>query len=121
MNSDQRESTVIKNNMSVSEVGIDIRQIRPRGLCIDVPAGWTAADIGFSVSETADGATKKALYKDGERVKITSVVEGLNIAPAEVWAVGTYPFLFLESLDSSTGNAKNQAGGDKTLVVAMLY
>lgn len=92
-----------------------------RGLAVQTPATWTAANIGFEVSE--DGSTFVPLYdEDGARVVISGVVTNaaaLYIAPAEVWAAGVYPYVRLASLDTADGSAENQAAARTLKVIAL--
>lgn len=92
-----------------------------RGLAVQTPAAWTAANIGFEVSE--DDSTYVPLYdEDGARVVISGVATGaaaVYIAPAEVWAAGVYPYVRLASLDTADGSAENQAAARTLKVIAL--
>lgn len=118
-----RTTSVIANNTAVSSAAINISKIGPRGLAVFVAAGaWTAANIGFDVS--ADGTTWYTLCKGDQTsrvpVMITGIstsVAGLYVAPAETIAVGSWPYMRLTSLNTSTYAAANQ-GGERTLIIS---
>lgn len=84
-----------------------------RGLAIDTPAAWTAADIAFETSQ--DGTTWRLAYKpdSDELILITNIPDGTaitKVAPAEVWPLLAYPYLRLVSVNTSTGAPVNQGG-----------
>lgn len=125
-------ATIIKNNSdaafratatiaSGAAVSNALKLTGYRGLAVQTPATWTAANIGFEVSE--DGTTFIPLYdEDGARVVISSVATGaaqLYCAPAEAWACGVYPYVRLASLDTADGSAENQAAARTLKVIAL--
>jgi len=84
-----------------------------RGLAIDTPAEWTAADIAFQTSQ--DGTTWRLAYKpdSDELILVTNIPDGTpvtKVAPAEVWPLLAYPYLRLVSVNTSTGAPENQGG-----------
>ena len=113
-------AVTIAINTAISDA-VDVAAFGPRGLAIQTPAVWTAADIGFVLS--ADGINYYPLYdENGDRVLITTVATGaaqIYTAPAALWAAGAYTHLKLVSLDTSTGAPANQAAA-RALVVKVL-
>jgi len=125
-------ATIIKNNSdaafratatiaSGAAVSNALAMTGYRGLAVQTPAVWTAANIGFEVSE--DGTTFVPLYdEEGARVVISSVATGaarLYCAPAQAWACGVYPYVRLASLDTADGSAENQAAARTLKVIAL--
>jgi len=117
-NNQERHDCTIAVGESVSS-SIRIDGIGPRGLAVLVPSTWTAANIGFEVS--VDDATFIPVWNQGQPVKITDIPVNraiLHTAPAEVWPMGTFPYMRLVSLDVSDNSAEVQAGA-RTLTVCM--
>jgi hypothetical protein len=89
---------------------VEIDDSVPRGLAIEVPVGWTAANIGFEVSR--EGSLWSPLYDDsGARIQITGVsttARRVYITPAGAWGIMRYRFVRLASLNTSTGAGVNQ-------------
>lgn len=125
-------ATIIKNNSdaafratvtiaSGAAVSSSLKLTGYRGLAVQTPAVWTAANIGLEVSE--DDSTFVPLYdEDGARVVISSVATGaagLYLMPAEAWACGVYPYVRLASLDTADGSAENQAAARTLKVIAL--
>lgn len=117
------QPVTIASGQSVSST-IDAGGLRFKLVSVEVPAEWTAADIGFQVSR--DGTTFAPLFYDADgtraRVKIAQVQTdgtGVYIAPAEAWALSVYPYFRLESLDASDESAEDQ-GAARTLYVGFL-
>lgn len=91
-----------------------------RGVAVQVPSAWTAADIGFDVSE--DGSTWLPVKRLATYIRITNVPTGaaqLLPAPAELWAAGAYAFIRLVSLTVGLETTVNQ-GAARTLKVIYL-
>ena len=102
--------------------GNEARRRGFRGLAIEVPALWTAADIGFEVSRDASNYFKLC-DEFNQRIKITGITTNearVYIAPAALWAAGFYPYVRLASLNTSTGASENQLSADRTLRVILL-
>lgn len=104
-----RMSATILSGQAVSDA-LELQKLSLIGLAVLIPSAWTAADIGFEVSE--DNSTWVQLYDDaGARVKITGINTGasrLYIAPAEAWAIGAFPYMRFVSLNTGTGANENQ-------------
>ena len=117
-------TVTIANNAALSS-NIDTMGHGPRGIAVETPSAWTAANIGFEASQTGGTATTEwaKLYgESGSRVQITNIgtaSANLYMAPADCWALGTYKYFRLASLNTSTGAAVNQAAA-RTLKVKML-
>jgi hypothetical protein len=110
----QRDHTTvdvtIANGASLSQA-IDFRQFSL--MTVRMPATWTAASIGFKVSDTA-GGTFSPLYDDGgSLVQISSpTANNAYVAPAEV-AAGHWVKLWSQN---GSGSDTNQAAA-RTLAV----
>ncbi len=116
---DRRVTVTIANNAAVSG---SFDPQGARGLAVQVPGAWTAADIGLDVS--ADGGSTWIPVRDewGVLVRAAGVVTnaaGLYMTPASAWMVGLYPLARLHSLNTTTYADVNQ-GGARTLSVALL-
>lgn len=113
-------AAVIAINTAVSGA-IDVRGFGPRGLAVQTPAAWTAADIALQVSDNSTDFFP--IYGDtGARVKITTVATAaaqVYIFPPEVWIIGAYKYIRLESINTVTGAAENQTTA-RTLSVRFL-
>lgn len=127
-------SVVFADNGVVSSAA-DISRLAMRGLGVTVPSGWTAADIGFQVSDkatepAADDATWETLYRvsdDGttsEPVKIPGIVTSAQAryeCPAQLWMAGNARWIRLLSRSTSNfANTVQQTGGPLTLVLHTL-
>ncbi len=114
------QTVTIASAAAVSS-SIDTREHGPRGLAVELPGAWTAANIAFEVS--ADDDTWIPVRDEtGTRVAITGLQTaeaGAYIAPAEMWIVGSYAYLRLVSVNTSTGANLNQAA-ERTLKVNYL-
>ena len=119
--SDNSQTLVIAINTAVSGK-FNVRASGGRGFAIQIPAVWTAANIGFDIS--ADASTWIPLYGDtGARVKITGVPTGLAVelvAPAEVWAIGASIWMRLVSVDTTDDTATTNQAAERTLIVRAL-
>jgi hypothetical protein len=113
-------TATIANGAALSDA-VDIDAFGPRGIAVQTPTAWTAADIAFEVS--ADGTNYFPLYTDtGGRVRISGVATAearVYIAPAEIWAAGAYTHLKIASVNTSTGADENQ-GAERILIVKVL-
>lgn len=93
-----------------------------RGLTVQVPSAWTAADIGFSVSD--DASTWIPAYDPyGKRCKITGVKTssaGNYTIPPESWQIEPWRYARIDSLDAADETAENQAV-TRSLVVRRLF
>ena len=89
-----------------------------RGFSIEIPAVWTAANIGFEYSW--DGNTWYKFYSSTKvRVMLTGVPTAERcamIAPVEVVGLSQYPYVRLVSLNTGTGANENQ-GAARELAV----
>ncbi len=94
-----RSSATIYSGSAVS-TSIDASQYGYRGLAVRVPSGWVAGQIGFQVSASGLDWT---MLRDtaGVNLSISGLVNNptavLCVAPPDVWAGGTYPYLRLVS------------------------
>lgn len=103
---------------------IDVTLYGARNFVFVITGGWTAADLGFSVSY--DGVLFSPLYNEfGTRVLASGI--GTITAPAtraitvpETYALGNGLKIILHSLDTSTGAALNQ-GGERKIQIVPLY
>lgn len=104
----------------------------PTGLAIDIPNGWTAADIGIDIAQYADPYDPESLTwlpltgADGDasaRIKLTNVPTGRAVTawfPIGLWAIGGRRYMRLISLSTSNElNAVNQVA-ECTLKLAFL-
>lgn len=80
-----------------------------RGLMVEIPAAWDAADIGFDL--TIDGTTWMPLRNEiGQRVRIRGiVVSNLFVAGAELWALQAVAQVRLVSLNTASDANANQS------------
>lgn len=92
-----------------------------RGFSLDLPTAWTAADIGFDVSD--DGILWRPIENAvGTRAKLTNIpttdatTPGSRQCPADLWGGGAYPLMRLHSLDTTDESDENQAVA-RTLMV----
>lgn len=113
-----RKAVTIENAAAVSS---SFDPEAARGFAVELPAAWTAADIGIEVS--LDDSTFIPLYDDtGTRVVLSGLETaeaGLYLAPPEAWPVGIYKYVRLVSLNTSSGANENQ-GAERSLTVALL-
>ena len=120
MDSSKVQTVTIASGAAVSS-SIDLASIVPRGIAVQTPAAWTAADIGLEVS--VDNSTFIKLYDEfGARVKVTNVATGaagVYILPASAWAISVYAYARFASLNTSTGADANQ-GAARTLKAILL-
>lgn len=115
-----KEATVtIANGAAVSDSiqGNDLSEAD--SFTIAFPSAWTAADLGFEVSDD-DGATWLP-FRDAVwgRVRIQNVATGaaaVVAVPAELWGVTKHALFRLVSLNTSTGANENQLA-DRTLTL----
>jgi len=98
-------------------------QVSPamRIAAIGVPAGWTAADIGFNVGNTVDANGNltggSPLYNSAGAVYSVKAAAGkVTLCPPQ--DLTTFPVYQLTSLAVGTANAQNQASA-VTLTVYM--
>lgn len=120
MSNQYRFDMTIASGAAVSD-GVSIEKHPVDRLAVQVPAAWTAADIGFDVSQ--DDSTYIPLKgATGSRLKITGVATGaagVYIAPAETFLVDGYRYVRLASLDTGDESAENQ-GAARSLVLVLL-
>lgn len=94
----------------------------PRGLAVQVPGTWTAANIGVDFS--TDGSTWLPLLdEEGNYVVITGVPTStacVQTFPADGWVAMAYPYMRLHSRDTADDTDENQ-GGARSLSVILLY
>lgn len=104
----------------------------PTGLAIDIPNGWTAADIGIDIAQYADPYDPESLTwlpltgADGDasaRIKLTNVPTGRAVTawfPVGLWAIGGRRYMRLVSLSTSNElNTVNQVA-ERTLKLTFL-
>jgi hypothetical protein len=128
-----KPTATIAINTAVSNA-VDISKLSMRGLSVKVPSAWTAAVIGFQVSDkatepTSDDATWSTLYKtnndgdDSEPIRIVGIATNearVYLVPPEIWMAGNYRWLRLVSRDTNTfATPVNQAAA-RTLVLGTL-
>lgn len=115
------KTLTIAINAAISDA-YDVGAYGGRGFAIQIPAVWTAANIGFDVS--SDKSTWIPLYNDvGSRVKITNVPTGLAvelIAPPEAWAIGASQWMRLVSVDTTGDTATTNQAAARVLVLRAL-
>ena len=106
----------IPDGAAVSEAIPLFHARRPRGIDFDMPAAWTAADLGVQTSR--DGTTwKDRVLADGTRIKATTVAADTVIqGDAGLWGAGSQNYMRLESIDTADESAENQ-GADREIWV----
>lgn len=113
-----RQDVTIPINTAASSA---IKLTGYRRLAVQTPAAWTAANIGFEVSE--DGTTFIPLRDAaGAKLAITGVITnaaGVYVAPVDTLAAGPYPYLRLTSLDTVDASAENQLAARTLKVIAL--
>ena len=101
---------------------INITKIQPRGISIEIPAAWTAADIQPLVSR--DRSTWLPLYVtdsdlEAVEIRIKSVPTAtacVITADAGNWGVQNYPYFRVVSLTAGADTNAAQ-GAARTLVI----
>jgi len=118
-----RISTTIAAAAAVSG-SISLLGRGPRGVAVQVPSAWTAADLAMEVSE--DGTTWVHVRDEiGAIVRIISIQTseaGIYLFPASSWYTGAFPFMRLVSLNTTSGTTwtiVNQAS-ERSLKVVLL-
>lgn len=106
----QKFTVTIAASGSVSSA-LQIGHLDARGYGVAIPSAWTAADVGFEVSD--DGTTfVQAADAEGALLKITGIGTAAArpyAAPAECWMLGAYKFIRLASLNTASDAYVNQA------------
>lgn len=111
----------IANGSAMSNV-LNVTKIQPRGITVETPSAWTAANIGFLVSR--DAQTWRRLYvTDSDGAAAAIVITDIPTAESVVvmtdagnWGVQNYPYFRIVSLNTSTG-ANLAQGGARTLYI----
>jgi len=110
---DGYETLTIANGASLSS---ELDMTGMVGGLVIIPSAWTAADVGFSTSEKAGGTFVDVQDETGSRVKISGIATAASMAydiPAEVFGCR---YVKLESIDTSTEAAVNQAAARSIIV-----
>ena len=109
--------TMSANSATTPEIQIAVPF---RGLDIMLPAVWESADIGVLVSPVA-GAGPFPLYDAaGSRVTWSGLLTtsaGIYAGPSELWVLGACYSFVLQSLNTSSGGAKNQTSARELLLI----
>lgn len=128
-----KPTATIAINTAVSNA-VDISKLSMRGLSVKVPSAWTAAVIGFQVSDNesqpASGDSSwTTLYRtnsagdDSEPIRVVGIATNearVYLVPPEIWMAGNYKWLRLVSRDTNTfATPVNQAAA-RTLVLGTL-
>jgi hypothetical protein len=103
------KTVTIANGAALSDA-IDMR--RYSFLVVHMPAAWTAASIGFQVSDSLGGTYDPLYDDDGNLLEITSpAVDKAYTAPAAVAAAH-----FLKIWSETSGSGVNQ-GAERSLIL----
>ena len=106
------QNAAVSGELYAAETKQTIREVGFRGLTILKPQVWDDADIGFEASLTGGDGTWFPLYdEDNDRVRVINVPT--NAArwikcPADVFGIGTAPYVRLVSLNKANGADLNQ-------------
>lgn len=116
-------SVAIAINTAVS-AAVDIRGLVCRGVAIEFPAEWTAANLGIDFWVSAETPVYIPLkYASGTRVVLSGIATaavGLQVFPAEVWSGMRYDYLRLASLSTSDNATPVNQAAARTLKVSIL-
>ena len=115
----RRAEVAIANGGSVSSA-VEVISSPFRGIAIETPATWTAADVGLQVSH--NGTTWIPLRNEDGLVRITGIetaAAGVHVFSAEAWAIRAFRYMRLTSLDSSDETAEAQ-GDARTVRIYFL-
>lgn len=116
---------VIENGAAVSG-SFYAKDIGPRGMAVEIPAAWTAADLiiegadGDADSEPESGAWRRIKKSDGTKVKITGIatnVADCYLFPPEAWAAGTYSWIRVRSVNTSNDENNVNQGAARSLIL----
>lgn len=118
------QAVTIPNGQAMSTV-LNFTKVQPRGITVETPAAWTAANIGFLVSH--DAQTWIRLYvTDSDGAAAAIVVSGVPTAARAVittdagnWGVQNYPYFRIVSLNTSTGANAAQAA-ERVLYIGLV-
>lgn len=107
----QKFTVTIAASGSVSSA-LEIGHLDARGYGVAIPSAWTAAKVGFEVSD--DGTTYVRLMDTygGTAAAITDIgtaSASVYPAPAEAWIIGAYKFVRLASINTASEAYVNQA------------
>ena len=87
-------------------------------LAIEMPAAWTAADVGFSVATTLTG-TYKPLWVLGDSARLLiDTAAASRIISVDPDSFRGVRYLKIESLDTGDGSAENQAAARTITIIA---
>lgn len=122
-NTQLRSSVTIPNNTAVSNA-LNLDDRGARGLDLQIPDAWTAADIvfEFSTNEAANGTWHQRRVAGGDLVRCTGFAANDSICgPGELWgAVGSYRYMRLRSVAVDGTSDVNQ-GADRTIIVFLKF
>jgi hypothetical protein len=118
------QPVTIASGSAMSTV-LNFTKIQPRGITVETPAAWTAANIGFLVSR--DATNWKRLYvTDSDGAAAAIVVSGVPTSTSVVittdagnWGVQNYPYFCVVSLNTSTG-ANVAQGAERVLYIGLV-
>ena len=106
-----KKTVTIPSSAAVSDaiLGNDLRNAN--SMTITIPPAWTAADLGFEVSD--DDGTTWVPVRDHlwDRIRVQNIdtaEAGVVQAPAEAWGITKHERFRLASLNVSTGANENQ-------------
>lgn len=124
-----RPHVIIESGSSESNP-IKIADLRPRGLSAWLLGAWTAAAIGFKVSEDEtddpeDITTWSPLLTDADGtvalIKDIATSGGdFRVAPDICWAIGNYRWLKVVSVNQSTPGTLVNQGGDREIILGIM-
>lgn len=109
----------IPSGESVSN-GRRIDAYAPRGLQVEIPAAWTAADVALEVSD--DDLTYGPLRDStAAKVKLTNVPttstdHSKHEFPSTAWGIGSWKYVRLASVSTSDENTYVNQGAARTFV-----
>ena len=90
------------------------------GGLVTIPAAWTAANLGFQVSDTEAGTYVKVKDKAGDPVQVESITTNASFCyeiPPEIFGAH-YLKLWSKSSTSATTTDTNQ-GAERSLIVLL--
>lgn len=128
-----KPTATIAINTAVSNA-VDISKLSMRGLSVKVPSAWTAAVIGFQVSdnesEPASGDSSwTTLYRtnsagdDSEPIRVVGIATNearVYLVPPEIWMAGNYRWLRLVSRNTTTFATTVNQEATRTLILGTL-
>jgi len=88
-------------NGASSSSAISTHPYGPHGFAVEFDGGWTAANLGFSVSMDASTWLPVHLATGDRAVIENAAASSVRIAPEAAWVIGQYRYFRLDSIDAS--------------------